>query len=196
MGLQPRTMDPRSNPTPEGFGPLTKSSRSNSPTNCTLWRLSLLMFGPITEYLNLEQSEKDPTGLGRWSVMTVMGSNGSQTRIVCGYNPCYNRNPNSSTSYQQHQQYLIMQQKDLTCMRTKFCKDLMAQLRWWRQDRDKLIVCLDANEDIYHKLIGKVLKDINRLAMKEVVGELTCQPVSPTLFWGSKPSGHHQKSSS
>ncbi len=26
---------------------------------------SLLMFGPITEYLDIEQSGKDPTGLGR-----------------------------------------------------------------------------------------------------------------------------------
>jgi hypothetical protein len=63
---------------------------------------SLLMFGPITEYLDIEQLGKDPTGLGRWSVMTVKGSNSSQTRIVCGYNPCYNKNPDISTSYQQH----------------------------------------------------------------------------------------------
>jgi hypothetical protein len=32
---------------------------------------SLLMFGPITEYLDLEQLGKDPTGFGRWLVMTV-----------------------------------------------------------------------------------------------------------------------------
>ncbi len=48
---------------------------------------SLLMFGPITEYLDLEQLGKDPTELGRWSVMTVKRSNGSQTRMVCRYNP-------------------------------------------------------------------------------------------------------------
>jgi hypothetical protein len=63
-----------------------------------------------------------------------------------------------------------MQQKDLTCSGTKFHKGLMAQLRQWQQDGDKLIVCLDANEDIYCKSIGKVLTDINGLAMKEVVG--------------------------
>jgi hypothetical protein len=68
-----------------------------------------------------------------------------------------------------------------------FLWTLMAQLRWWQQDGDKLIVYLDANEDIYHKLLGKALTDINGLAMKEVVGELTRQPVGPTFFWGSKP---------
>ncbi len=57
----------------------------------------------------------------------------------------------------------------------------------WQQDGDKLIVCLDANEDIYCKLIGKALTDINGLVMKEVVGKFTCQPVGRTFFWGSKP---------
>jgi hypothetical protein len=52
---------------------------------------------------------------------------------------------------------------------------------------DKPIVCLDANEDIYRKLLGKALTDINGPAMKEVVGKFTCQPVGPTFFWGSKP---------
>ncbi len=63
----------------------------------------------------------------------------------------------------------------------------MAQLRWWQQDGDKFIVCLDANEDIYHKLLGKALTDTNGLAMKEVVGKFTCQPVGPTFFQGFKP---------
>jgi hypothetical protein len=63
----------------------------------------------------------------------------------------------------------------------------MAQLRRWQQDEDKLIVCLDANEDIYCKLLGKALTDINGLAMKEVVGEFTRQPVGPTFLQGSKP---------
>ncbi len=63
----------------------------------------------------------------------------------------------------------------------------MAQLWQWQQDGDKLIVRLDANEDIYRKLLGKALTDINGLAMKEVVGEFTHQPVGPTFFRGSKP---------
>jgi hypothetical protein len=37
VGTQPPTTDSRSNPSPEGFEPLTKGSRSNPPTNCTLW---------------------------------------------------------------------------------------------------------------------------------------------------------------
>jgi hypothetical protein len=63
----------------------------------------------------------------------------------------------------------------------------MAQLRRWQQDGVKLIVCLDANEDIYHKLREKALPDINRLAMKEVVGKFTHQLVGHTFFRGFKP---------
>ena len=48
----------------------------------------LLMFGPITEYLDMPASEKDRSGLGRWTTMLLKGSSGVQTRIICGYNPC------------------------------------------------------------------------------------------------------------
>ncbi len=50
-----------------------------------------------------------------------------------------------------------------------------------------MIVCLGANKHIYKKSIGKTLTDIDSLAMREVVGDFTCQPVGPTYFRGSKP---------
>jgi hypothetical protein len=107
--------------------------------------------------------------------------------VVCGYNPCFNRNLDSSTTYQQHRRFFITQKSDLTCPRTKFREDLVGQLKQWREDGDRLIVCLDANKNIYKKLLGKALTDIKGLAMKEVVGEFTHQPVGPTYFRGSKP---------
>jgi hypothetical protein len=118
--------------------------------------------------------------------MTLKGE-GVQTRVVCGYNPCYNRKPDSSTSYQQHRRYFITKKGDLTCPRTKFREDLVSQLKKWREDGDRLIVCLDANEHIYKKSIGRTLTDIEGgLAMREVVGAFTNQQVGPTFFRGSK----------
>jgi hypothetical protein len=108
---------------------------------------SLMMFGPITDQLDYSAAKRDDSGLGRWSVMTIKGE-GYNTRIVCGHNPCYNNNPTSSTSYQQHRRYFINKKKDLTCPRTKFREDLVEQLTRWREEGDKLIVCLDANENI------------------------------------------------
>jgi hypothetical protein len=48
----------------------------------------LLMFGPLTEYLDMPGSEKDITGLRRWTTMLLKGGTGVQTRIICSYNPC------------------------------------------------------------------------------------------------------------
>ncbi len=145
-----------------------------------------MLFGPQTEQLDNDQLGKDKTGLGRWSVMMLRG-NGVRTRVVCGYNPCYNENQYSSTTYQQHRRYFITQRSDLTCPRKKFREDLVAQLPRWRNDGDRLIVCLDANEHIYKKPIRKALTDIEGLAMKIVVGDFTGTPIGSTYFCGSKP---------
>jgi hypothetical protein len=50
-----------------------------------------------------------------------------------------------------------------------------------------LIVCMDANENIYKKLIGQALTDKEGLCMVEVVGEFTGQKIGPTFFRGSSP---------
>ena len=64
---------------------------------------------------------------------------------------------------------------------------LIAQLKKWQEEGDRLIACLDTNEHIYNKLIGKALTDIEGLVMKEVVGEITHQPTGTTYFRGSMP---------
>ena len=66
-------------------------------------------------------------------------------------------------------------------------EDLVSQLKKWREAGDSLIVCLDANEHIYKKSIGRMLTDTEGLAMREVVGAFTNQQVGPTFFRGSKP---------
>jgi hypothetical protein len=49
----------------------------------------------------------------------------------------------------------------------------VAQLKKWREEGDRLVVCLDANEDIYKKLLGKSLTKSDGLRMSEVVGDFT-----------------------
>ena len=50
-----------------------------------------------------------------------------------------------------------------------------------------MIVCMDANENIYHKQIGKILTNEEGLAMKEVVGEFTGKQLGATFFRGTEP---------
>ena len=147
---------------------------------------AMMMFGPLIESLEPTGTCKDDSGLGRWVVMTVKGEKHT-TKIVCGYNPCINSKVQSSTTYQQHRRYFITKRGSTKCPRTHFREDLLLQLQTWRDEGHKLIVCLDANEDIYKKSIGKALTDKEGLAMKEVVGDHTGQQLGATYFRGTKP---------
>ena len=148
----------------------------------------MMAYGPLIEQYDFEESQKDPTGLGRWVVMVFRGSDGITTRVVCGYNPCYNKHGfHSRTSYQQHRRYFVQKEKDSTCPRTRFRQDLLRQLTQWRNAGDRLIVCLDTNENIYTKSIGKALTSHTGLDMREVVGEFTGKQLGATFFRGSKP---------
>jgi hypothetical protein len=147
---------------------------------------SLILFGQLTEQLDHNECGKDPTGLGWWSVMTLKGD-GIQTRIVCGYNPCGNNKLNSGTLYQQQRRYVVTQKKDFTCPRKYFHDNLIEQLIKWHEKGDHIIVCMDTNEHIYKKSIGRSRTNREGLNMQEVVGEFTGKKLGPTFFTGTKP---------
>ena len=146
-----------------------------------------LVFGQLVEQYDFAASGRDESGLGRYVVLVFRGSNGIVTRVVCGNCPCASRKKATRSSYQQARRFYIQKEKDLTCPRVRFRQDLIQQLQKWRNDGDRLIVCLDANADIYHKELGQALTDSNGLNMSEVVGDFTCRPVGPTFFRGTKP---------
>ena len=80
-----------------------------------------------------------------------------------------------------------MKEKDRTCPRKRFRDDLIKQLVTWRRQGDRLIVCMDANEDIYKKSIGKTLVGNKELSMGEAVGDFTGKKVGATFFRGKTP---------
>jgi hypothetical protein len=49
------------------------------------------------------------------------------------------------------------------------------------------VVCLDTNEVINKKSLGKFLPKNDGLNMSEVVGDFTRKKIGPTFFGGSKP---------
>ncbi len=65
----------------------------------------------------------------------------------------------------------------------------MAQLTWWREEGYKLVVCLDANENIYHESLGKALTNVDGLNMQEVVGTFMGKQIGATCFQGQTPIG-------
>ena len=146
-----------------------------------------LVFGQLIEQYDFEQSGKDEAGLGRWVVMTFKGSNDIVTLVVSVYCPCKSGKKAARSSYQQARRYYIEKEKDFTCPLTRFRDDLIAQLKEWRAAGDRLIVCMDANSDIYRKELGKALTAVEGLNMSEVVGDFTGKRVGPTFFRGQKP---------
>jgi hypothetical protein len=64
---------------------------------------------------------------------------------------------------------------------------LIKLLKTWCVAGDRIVVCLDANEDIYRKAIGKALTEEDGLDMKEVVGAYTGKRIGPTFFRGQLP---------
>ena len=142
---------------------------------------ALIAYGDLVEYLDTDNSGKDETGLGRWTYMRFAGADGKSTYVVSGYNPCSNRKVDSGTTYQQHRRCLINKEKDRTCPRTHFRNDLVKQLKKWRKEGNRLIVCLDANEDIYLESIGRELSHFTGLGMQEVVGQFTGEKLARSL---------------
>lgn len=118
----------------------------------------------------------------------IVAFNKHYLNVLCGYIPCSNNKPDSELVYQQHRRFYVEKQHDETCPQVQFREDLLKVLmRWREEEKASVIVCLDANEDIYRKSLGKALGDENGLNMMEVVGEFTGKRVGATFFRGSKP---------
>ena len=64
---------------------------------------------------------------------------------------------------------------------------MIALLKKHRDAGDKIILFMDHNEDIYTGSLGKMLADVNGLAMKEAVQEFTGEKLGATFFRGSRP---------
>jgi len=91
-------------------------------------------------------------------------------------------------SYAQQWRHQIWHSQDhITCPRVKFREDLGKLLKEWRTAGDRLVVCLDANKNIYTQAIGKMLTDPEVLGMIEAVGSYTGKKIGPTYFRGHLP---------
>ncbi len=63
----------------------------------------------------------------------------------------------------------------------------MSLLAEWKLSGDRIIICIDANEDIYRRMLGRTLTDKEGLDMVEVVGHHTGRRLGATYFRGSWP---------
>ena len=93
----------------------------------------------------------------------------------------------SRNSYHRQRRYLVLKEKDRTCPRKRLHDDLIMQLQDWREEVDRIIICIDANKEIYKKILGKSITARYGLNMNEVVGAFTGKNIQATFFKASKP---------
>ena len=82
-----------------------------------------------------------------------------QCRSTLRLCPLQEQPPQHWYTYQQHRRHLVNKLKCLDCPREQLLADLKQELTKWRDQGKNVIVCLDANEDIYKDVIGKTLTD-------------------------------------
>ena len=112
-------------------------------------------YGELASLMNSKTSGVDATGLGRWTFMEFVGMDGHCTMVLCGYAPCYNNKANSGTTYQQHHRYFIEHESQVDEPRARFLADLTCLLKKWKKEGKRLVVCMDANENVYKDAIGR-----------------------------------------
>ena len=99
----------------------------------------------------MEKYGKDPSGLGRWTYMTLQGRKGRKVVIVTSYRLSQNSQPDGyRTAY--NQQYRVLRRQGISKPEPKiqFCKDLLQQIDKWKTDSE-VIVMADANGDMEDK---------------------------------------------
>ena len=109
----------------------------------------------------------DPTGLGRWCWMTIIGKHKHVTRIITAYQPCRSNPKRLSTVYAQHRRYYRVK-GDNRCPRVIFREDIMEFLQGCMSRNERIILFIDANENLHD---GPLVKILRRLKLRDLIQE-------------------------
>ena len=126
---------------------------------------------------NSRQHSADFHKLGRWTSWTLAHNPEHRTLVVVAYNPGHFR-AGPKTVYQQQMTYIHKHNLQTTPY-SLFLSDLVKQLETWIASGDRVVLFIDANEQIMDGLISRALAGIN---MTEITHK----------FWepGTKPHTH------
>ena len=144
-----------------------------------------MIFGELAKHV--KDVGKDLTGLGRWSWVLLEGANSHRTRIVTAYQPSLHKLDtldHMQTVYRQHANYFRTNHGDRTCPRKLFRDQLIAQLATWKEEGDKLVLFIDANDCLKS---GKFVKQLRKdVGMDDLVRRRTGTDGPPTFTKGLK----------
>jgi len=101
--------------------------------------------GQATQYIT--SSSKDPSGLGRWSVCTLLSRSGRKLHIIFAYRPCKNLRSKLRSVYAQQRRHFDSIHRYI-CPRLAFLSDLTHTIREWTQQGEEVLLLADLNGDI------------------------------------------------
>ena len=126
----------------------------------------------------------DSTGLGRWSWIQVSGKGGLRTRIITAYRPCRSTSETGLTTvWDQHSRFL----RDIgitTNPRERFDSDLRATLQEWIDNDIRIVLCIDANENVLDGPFSAMIDSIGLLNAHSTFRDI---PLPATHDRGSLP---------
>ena len=138
----------------------------------------------LASYVKANGTGHDPTGLGRWSWYLLEGSPGHKTRVITAYAPCGGSQSREGTYY--HHSLNYIRNKGLrTNPRDMFRDDLVEAIRQWRSQGNRIILMIDANENV---LTGQLADSLaaDEIDMVEAVHSRTPGPGPKTWFRGKE----------
>ena len=122
---------------------VTAHNKNEAITRAQEGGTAIIMFDRMATLAT--KSSSDP--LGRWCWTTFEGKNNSITRLMVAYNPCKSKNTRLKTVYSQQRRF-YRSKGDNRCPRVIFREDLDRILARWTTNGDKIILFIDANENL------------------------------------------------
>ena len=127
-------------------------------------------------------SGQDYTKLGRWSWYRVEGEPGCRTRIVTAYAPTGSEASEEASYWKQSQRY-IKKEGLKTNPKKMFREDLCKALTNWREAGDRIVLMIDANENVTDHILARMLA---KIGLREAVHMRTNGPGPKTHVRGSE----------
>ena len=126
---------------------------------------------------------RDPSGLGRWSFITIVGKQDTKLTVICAYRVCKGQNINNvgpTTAYAQQYGLLKKAGKKSPNPRKQFITDLKGFILEKRAERHEILLCMDGNEELNEKN-SQIKALINSCGMYDIASSKV-SPVPPTFI--------------
>jgi hypothetical protein len=105
-----------------------------------------------------KDSGVDPTGLGRWSWIRLLGKQGEHVRLISAYRPV--KSNRIFSVWNQHYIYFEREEGERVNPQTRFLQDLCHAITLWQDGGDHIILGMDANEDVREGTVTEALAEL------------------------------------